>query len=77
MYSLVQTDKYGAINTTDTSTIGYYVIKFMPEPYTLQEETMCDGQISTGGELVFKVQYLNCMKYKTKWYWLKKHTTEQ
>ena len=35
--ALVQTGKYGAINTADTPTMGYYVIKFMPEAYTLQE----------------------------------------
>ena len=29
MAALVQTDKYGAINTADTTTMGYYVIKFM------------------------------------------------
>ena len=28
--ALVQTDEYGAINTTDTYRMGYYVIKFMP-----------------------------------------------
>ena len=49
MAVLVQTVKYGAINTTDTTTMVYYVIKFMLEPYTLQEETICDGKISTAG----------------------------
>ena len=29
MAALVQTGKYGAINTKDTATMGYYVIKFM------------------------------------------------
>ena len=33
---LVNTDKYGYFNKTDTTTTGYYVIKFMSEPYTLQ-----------------------------------------
>ena len=28
---LVQTGKYGAINTTDNTALGYYVIKFMSE----------------------------------------------
>ena len=34
---LVWTYKYGAINTTDTTIMGYFVIRFMPEDYTLQE----------------------------------------
>ena len=38
---------------------------------------MCDGQISTDGELHVKVQYLNSIKYNMKWYWFKKTTTEQ
>ena len=52
--TLVQTNKFGTIHTTDRSTIGYYVIKLMLEPYTLQEEITCHGQIFTSGELVFK-----------------------
>ena len=35
MDALVQTGKYGAIYTTDTDTMGYYVIKSIPEAYTL------------------------------------------
>ena len=35
MAALVQNDTYGAINTTYTTTMGYYVIKFMSKPYTL------------------------------------------
>ena len=53
MAALVQTGQCCAINTTDTSTMGYYVIKFMPETYALQEEKHCDGKINTSGELVF------------------------
>ena len=45
MDSLVQPDKYGAINTTEKSTMGYYVIKFVSEAYSLQKVTTCDGQI--------------------------------
>ena len=63
--SLVQSGNYGAMNTTDTSTMGYCVIKFVSEAYTLQEETTCDGQIISAGELVFKSQYLSCMNGKT------------
>ena len=47
----------------------YYVIKLFSEAYTLQEDTMCNLPISTSGGLVFKAQYMDCMKYSTKWYW--------
>ena len=43
MASLVQSGKYGAINTTDISTNGFYVIMFTSGAYTLQENTPIDG----------------------------------
>ena len=36
MASLVESGKYGAINTTDTSTNVFYVIMFTSGAYTLQ-----------------------------------------
>ena len=49
MASLVEYGKYGAINTTDTSTHGFYVIMFTSGAYTLQENTKTDGKIITAG----------------------------
>ena len=69
MAALVQIDKYGAINTVDTNTMGYYVIKSLSEPYTIQEETSCDGKISTASEIVVKYQYMKFIQDNTKWYW--------
>ena len=40
--SLVESGKYGAINTTDTSTNRFYVIVFTSGAYTLQENTTID-----------------------------------
>ena len=61
MASLVQSGKYSAMNTTGSSTMGYYVIKFASEAYTLQEETTCNRQIISSGGLVVKAQYLRCI----------------
>ena len=58
MDSLGQSGKYGTINTTDTSTMGYYVIKFVSEAYTLQEDTTYNRQIFSAGQLLVKAQYL-------------------
>ena len=58
MASLVESGKYGAINTTDTSTNGFYVIMFTSGIYKLQENTTIDGQIITAGELIVKEKYL-------------------
>ena len=49
--------------------MGYYLIKFVSEEYTLRYDTTCDRQIISAGELVVKVQYLSCVKEKTYCYW--------
>ena len=46
---LVESGKYGAINTTDTTSNGFYVIMFTSESYTLHDNTTIDGQIITSG----------------------------
>ena len=45
MASLVQPVKYGFINTDDTTTNGFYVVQFVSEAYTLQNNTNIDGKI--------------------------------
>ena len=60
--SLAQLGKYGAINAADPTTMGYYVIKYLSEPCTLQEDQATDGQLSKSSEPVFKSEYLTIMK---------------
>ena len=43
MASLVQSDMYGAINTDDTTTNGFYVIQLLSDAYKLQNNTKIDG----------------------------------
>ena len=62
MALLVQYDKYDVINTRYYRTIGYNVVKFASEAYTLQEYITCDGKISTF------FQYLICTKEKTNFF---------
>ena len=69
MASLVKSGKYGAINTTDTETNGFYFIMFTSEAYTLQDNTTIYGQIITAVKLVVKSQYLCSMHVDTNWYW--------
>ena len=68
MALLAESGKYGATNTTDTSTNVFYVIMFISEAYTLQDNTTIDGKIITAGKLVFKSQYLSSMQVDTNWY---------
>ena len=69
MSSLVESVKYGTINTTDTTTNGFYVIMFTSEAYTLQDNTTINRQIITATELVVKAQCLCSIQVDTNWYW--------
>ena len=54
MASLVYTGKYGAINAEDTTTLGYYIVNYVSEPFTLQYDITAYGHVSNAGELVAK-----------------------
>ena len=69
MASLVKYGKYGSMNTIDTSTMVSYVIKFVSDSYRLQEDTTCEGEMISSGELFVKAQYCICMQENTNWYW--------
>ena len=69
MASLVQYGKYGAINTAGLTTLGYCVVKYVSDTFTLQEEITTNGQLSKAGELSVREEYLSCMTEKTNWYW--------
>ena len=73
MASLVKSGKYDSMNTIDTLTMGYYVINFVSDAYTLQYYTTCKTQIISSGELVVKAQYLSCMQENTNWFWEQKN----
>ena len=49
MASLFQPGMYGSINTDDTTTNVFYVIQFLSEVYTLQNNTTIDGQVISDG----------------------------
>ena len=68
MASLVQSDKYVAIDTSDTTTNGYYAIRLISEAYMLQNNTTIDRQITTAGELVVNAKYICSMQYIINWY---------
>ena len=69
MASLVESGKYGSINTTEMINNWFYVIMFTSEAYTLQDNTTIDGQIITADELFVKKQYIWSVKVDTNWYW--------
>ena len=67
--SLVVSGKYGDINTTDTSTNGFYVVMLTSGAYTLQENNKIDRQIITTGDLVVNAKHICSMQVDTNWYW--------
>ena len=69
MASLVESVKYGAINTNDTTTTGLYVFMLSSEAYTLQDNTTIDGKFIITEEMVVISQYLCSMQIDTNWYW--------
>ena len=56
MAFLVQLGKYAAINVADSTTMWYYVIKYLYKPYTQQENLTTDGQEIKAGENLLKAE---------------------
>ena len=69
MASLVETGKYGSINTTGTSINGFYIIMFTLGAYKLQDNTTLDRKIITTDELVVKAQYNYSMQVDANCHW--------
>ena len=49
--------------------MGYYVVKLLSEPVTLQDYKTVHNKFIKAGELIVKVEYLSMIKSNTKWYW--------
>ena len=54
MATLLQTDKFGAINATDPTTLGYYIVNNVYDTFTLQKYINKDGKISNPGKISVK-----------------------
>ena len=69
MSALVQNGKYGAINTVDPTTIGYYIVKFLSGTCILQDDKKIDMQVIKAGELIPKADCLSILKANINCYW--------
>ena len=47
--------------------MGYYVIRYVSDIFTQQEDTTIDSQVSKYGKLAVKSKYLSEMKFKNYW----------
>jgi hypothetical protein len=63
---------FGAFQTSDTQTLGYYIVQWTGNPYTLQEQYECDAfnppVIIPTGELVCKAKFWTPLSKKSHWY---------
>ena len=71
MASFVQPGMYYAINKYDNTTNGFYVIQFISEAYTLENNTTIYGQVIFACESFVKAQYLCSIQENTNWNWKK------
>ncbi len=60
----------GAVGTTDEVAMGYYLVKWLTEPYMLQGETKGMAGMISAGTLVVKGVYFNRVKGAPYWYTL-------
>jgi hypothetical protein len=59
---------YGAVNTIDPNTQGFYIVKFMSTPYSLQQDMNVNGDCISSGELVCDAEYLSPAQLGSLWY---------
>ena len=60
----------GAVGTTDAAAMGYYMVKWLSKPYTLQEETVGMASLIGTGKMVAKAVYFNRVQRAPYWYTL-------
>ena len=54
---IVMEEKYGTIDTDNSSCHGYYITKFSSFPYTLQSDFSIDGQVISSGKCLYEGTY--------------------
>ena len=56
MYALVNNGKYGAINNVYSTTMRYYVVELLSQPYTLKDNKTFDKEFINVGGLIKKAE---------------------
>ena len=75
MSLMIREGEVGAIGTADEATMGYYVVKWLSEPYTLQEETEGMSGMIGVGTMVADMLYFNQVERARHWYTQSNMTT--
>ena len=68
----VELGEFGAFETKDKTTLGYYIVKWTATPYTLQEQFIHDAFnppiIIPPGEMVCAAKFMNPVSKDSLWY---------
>jgi len=64
---------FGAVNTTDSRTEGFYIVRFTSAPYTLQEDEFDSNELLSAGSLVCDAVYYQPARENSSWYILSEH----
>ncbi len=75
MSLMIRKGEVGAIRTADEAMMGYYVVKWLSEPYTLQEETEGMSGMIRVGKMVADMIYFNQVQRARHWYTQSNMTT--
>jgi hypothetical protein len=72
---MVREGDIGVVGTTDEAAMGYYLVKWLSEPYTLQEETEGMSGMIGAGVMVIDALYYNRVGRAPFWCTQSKTTT--
>eukprot|EP00957_Ditylum_brightwellii_P099372 7569367-Ditylum_brightwellii.AAC.1 len=59
MAAMVNENTFGAVNTNDPKTKGFYIIKFTSLTYTLQENIEVNDDLIKEGSLACEAEYMS------------------
>ncbi len=68
MSLMVRKGKVRAIGMVDNAAMGYYVVKWLSKPYTLQEDTDGMSGMIGAGTMVVDALYFNQVERTPHWY---------
>eukprot|EP00957_Ditylum_brightwellii_P101169 7709815-Ditylum_brightwellii.AAC.1 len=67
MAELIKIGSYGAVNTDDPKADGFYIVKFVEFPHTLQSDVVND-KVIVAGSLVCSAHYMSPVQEKSRLY---------
>jgi hypothetical protein len=66
--SMIRSGEIGAVATTDENAMGYYIVEWMSDPYSLQEDTEGMAGVMDAGTLVADAIFYNRVEGAPYWY---------